>query len=173
MASVAPKMKLGQGLNGFQKALVLWGSSLLGALVLYATVRWAAGISHPTPWVHSTAISVHLITVIPALPLGAYILLAPKGTANHRLLGTIWMVLMMVTATSTIWIRNVNDGSFSFIHLFVILTYVSVPRAIYHARKGQIEQHKKEVLGLFIGALLVAGAASFIPHRTMYLWAFG
>ena len=145
---------------------------LLG-LCIYAFLRWMLGFAPATPWVHQTALTVHLLTVIPAIPLGTYVILSRKGGARHKLLGKIWLSLMFVTAIATIFIRNVNDGQFSWIHLFTLLTFIAVPRAILSARQGRIEAHKKHLRNFFIGALVIAGLTAFAPGRTMWQWAFG
>lgn len=146
---------------------------VLLAMCVYAAVRWMLGFAPETPWVRDAALATHLATVIPAIPLGAYVILSRKGGVRHKLLGKIWLTLMFVTAISTIFIRNVNDGQFSWIHLFTLLTFVAVPQAIISARKGQIEVHKKHLRNFFIGALIIAGLTAFAPGRTMWQWAFG
>ena len=146
---------------------------LLLALCTYAVLRWMLGFAPPTPWVRDFALATHLVTVIPAIPLGTYVILSRKGGARHKLLGKIWLGLMFVTAISTIFIRNINDGQFSWIHLFTLLTFIAVPQAIVSARQGRIEAHKKHVRNFFIGALVIAGVTAFTPGRTMWQWAFG
>lgn len=148
-------------------------SMLLFALCVYAMTRWLLGLAPETPWVRDVALTVHLATVIPAIPLGAYVILSRKGGTRHKLLGKIWLSLMFVTAIATFFIRNVNDGQLSWIHLFTLLTFVSVPMAIVTARQGKIEAHKKHVRNFFIGALVIAGLTAFAPGRTMWQWAFG
>ncbi len=145
----------------------------LFAIALYGAIRWAIGIAPPTPWVRQTALAIHLWSVIPALPLGAYVLLTKKGGKRHKLLGRIWLGLMLITAGATIWIRNLNDGQFSWIHLFTVLTFIAVPQAIVSARKGNIAAHKKHMRNFFLGALTIAGGFSFLPGRTMWQWTFG
>ena len=146
---------------------------VLFALCLYAFGRWTLGFASATPWVRDVALATHLVTVIPAVPLGAYVILTRKGGARHKLLGKIWLSLMFVTAISTIFIRNVNDGQFSWIHVFTLLTFIAVPQAILAARQGKIDAHKKHVRNFFIGALVIAGLTAFAPGRTMWQWAFG
>lgn len=148
-------------------------SGLLLALCIYAAARWMLGFAPPTPWVRDTALAIHLITVIPAIPLGAYVILASKGGRRHRTLGRIWLSMMAVTSIATIFIRNINDGQFSWIHLLTLLTFVAVPQAIITARQGKIESHKKHLRNFFIGALIIAGITAFAPGRTMWQWAFG
>ena len=149
------------------------GATLLLALCTYAFIRWMLGFAPATPWVRDVALATHLLTVIPAIPLGTYVLLSRKGGARHKLLGKIWLSLMFVTAMSTIFIRNVNDGQFSWIHAFTLLTFIAIPQAIITARQGMIEAHKKHIRNFFLGALVIAGLTAFAPGRTMWQWAFG
>ena len=148
-------------------------SALLLGLCIYGFGRWMLGYAPSTPWVRDLALTFHLVTVVPAIPLGAYVMLSRKGSQQHKLLGKIWLSLMFITAVSTIFIRNVNNGQFSWIHLFTLLTMIAVPQAIISARQGKIEAHKKHLRNFFIGALIIAGLTSFAPGRTMWQWAFG
>lgn len=153
-------------------ALALAGGGLF-LLVLYAAGRAAVGLAPATPWVRDIALTVHLATVIPALPLGLYVFLTRKGDARHRLLGKLWLLLMAITAVATLFIRNFGDGGLSFIHLFSVLTLVGIPQVIITARRGQIAAHRGHLLRLFVGSMLIAGGLSFLPGRTMAIWAFG
>lgn len=72
------------------------------------------------------AIAIHLLTAIPALPLGAYVLLSRKGDLAHRTLGKIWAALMLVTAIDTFFIREVT-GHIGPIHIFAVVTLTAVP----------------------------------------------
>lgn len=148
-------------------------SAVLLGLCIYAFSRWMFGYAPPTPWVRDFALTVHLVTVIPAIPLGTYVMVSRKGSRQHKMLGKIWLSLMFITAVSTIFIRNVNGGQFSWIHMFTLLTMIAVPQAIISARQGKIEAHKKHLRNFFIGALIIAGLTSFAPGRTMWQWAFG
>jgi len=148
-------------------------ATLLSVTVAYGTLRWLSGAAPATPWVRNTALALHLVTVIPAIPLGGYVLLARKGDARHRLLGRIWLGLMLVTALSTIFIRNLNNGQFSLVHLLTVLTLISVPRSLLAARRGDIAAHRRHLLTFYIGAMLIAGFFTFLPGRTMWQWVFG
>ncbi|MEP7315552.1 MAG: DUF2306 domain-containing protein [Sphingomicrobium sp.] len=144
----------------------------LFSLSLYAVLRWLFGFAPSTPWVHDVALTTHIVTVIPAIPLGAYVLLAKKGGSRHKLLGKIWLSLMFTTAFATVFVRNINDGQFSWIHLFTLLTFIAVPKAIMTARQGNIAAHKRHLRNFFLGSLIIAGGFTFIPGRTMWQWAF-
>lgn len=154
------------------RLLIAGSAGAIFALSLYGLLRWLLGYAPPTPWVHNVALATHLATVIPAMPLGAYLWLSKKGGPRHKLLGKIWLSLMFVTAVATIFIRNVNDGNFSWIHLFTLMTFIAVPQALISARRGQIEAHRRHLRNFFLGALVVAGAFTFVPGRTMWQWVF-
>ena len=156
---------------GVRMAMIVAASALF-ALCAYAIARWALGYAPPTPWVRGIALSVHLATVIPAIPLGAYIFLTKKGGQRHKALGKLWLALMMATGISTLFIRNFNQGQFSWIHLFTLLTFIAVPQALLSIRRGRIDEHKKHLRNFFIGALVIAGVTAFLPGRTMWQWAF-
>ncbi len=121
----------------------------------------------------SLAIQIHFFTVVPAFFIGTLQLALPKGTSVHRYTGYTYMALMMLTATAAIFIPSFMGGHFGFIHLFVILTYWSVPYALYHARKGNIAAHRGAMIGLYIGGLIIAGSLAFMPGRIMHAMFFG
>ncbi|MCC5996359.1 MAG: DUF2306 domain-containing protein [Oceanicaulis sp.] len=119
------------------------------------------------PW----HIQLHAGAAFAAVALGAIQLIAPKGTLPHRQLGYVWVALMLIVATTAIFIRH--DGAFSWLHLFVPLTYAGVAGLIWQARKGLVSRHRSTVLALFLGALMIPGAFSFVPGRLMYQVAAG
>lgn len=113
-----------------------------------------------------TAIQIHVAAVVPAALLGAYLLVRPKGTPQHRLLGKIWLTLMAVTALSSFFIHQVNVFyGFSPIHVLSIFVLFGCWRAIANARKRNIEAHKRIVRGLYLGGIVGAGAFTFLPGR--------
>lgn len=120
---------------------------------------------------------LHLLTVGPAALIGIYLFLRRKGTAIHKLLGKIYMVLMLLTGLITLFmpaaIGSRLFGHFGFIHLFSLLTLYAVPSAFLAARRGNIVAHKSAMLGLFIGGVLIAGTFAFIPGRILHGWLFG
>ncbi|WP_299321696.1 DUF2306 domain-containing protein [Parasphingopyxis sp.] len=111
---------------------------------------------------------LHIATVVPALPLGAWVLFRRKGDALHRLLGRIWAALMLTTAVVSLWVGE----SFSFIHIFSAIVIVSIPYAVWQARRGNIEAHYKAMEGVYIG-IIIAGAFTFIPGRLFGTMLFG
>jgi uncharacterized membrane protein len=115
----------------------------------------------------------HLLTVMPALVIGAYILLKPKGTPPHRLLGKLYMSLLIVTAVASFFMQAQVGARlfdhFGYIHLVSLLTLYSVPMAYYTARKRNVRRHKRLMVLTYIGAILIAGLfALFTPGRVLY-----
>ncbi len=117
----------------------------------------------------SPVIQVHVLTASGALILGAVQLLGPKGTLPHRTLGMVWAGLMALTALTAIFIHEVNEGSFSPIHLFVPLTLfglVGLARSVRRgARKGD---HRRQVLILYFAALVLPGLFTLVPGRLLH-----
>lgn len=115
----------------------------------------------------SPALIIHLGTVLPALPLGAWLLVRRKGGAVHRLLGRIWGGMMVTTAVSSFWLQE--NGGLSFIHVFSVITLVSVPLGIFWIRRGNLERHRRAMTSTYIG-LVVAGLFAFAPGRLLWTW---
>ena len=117
---------------------------------------------------------VHLATVLPAFFIGTYLLLNQKGSLKHKFLGKLYMLLMLLTATVTLFMSaevgpKVLDH-FGFIHLFALLVIYSVPAAYIAIRKGDIKKHRMNMLGLYFGGLVIAGAFTFVPGRLLHSW---
>jgi uncharacterized membrane protein len=119
-------------------------------------------------------IQIHAFAAMAAFVLGVVQLAAPKGTMPHRTIGWIWVVLLTVIAVSSFWIHEIRlIGPFSPIHLLSIFTLVMLPLAVLHARRHRVDRHRKAMIGIFAGALLIAGAFTFLPGRIMHAVAFG
>ena len=119
-------------------------------------------------------IQIHAFAAIGAFALGLVQLAAPKGTLPHRTIGWIWVALMVVIAGSSFWIHGYRMvGPFSPIHLLSIFTLVMLPLAVMHARRHNVTGHRLAMIGIFTGALLVAGAFTFLPGRIMHAVALG
>ena len=118
----------------------------------------------------------HLATIVPAFLIGTWLLVMTKGTPKHKLLGKIFMVLMLVTATITLFMpAQVGPqviGHFGYIHLLSLLVFYSVPMAFINIRRGNVKGHRNAMIGLYVGGLLVAGSFAFMPGRLLHSWLF-
>lgn len=119
----------------------------------------------------------HLTTVLPAFLIGSYLLLNTKGTPIHKLLGKIYMCLMMVTASTTLFMEaEVGPqffGHFGWIHLLSLLVLASVPRAWFAIRSGNRRAHMISMIMTYAGGILIAGTFALMPGRLLNDWLFG
>lgn len=113
--------------------------------------------------------TAHLFTVLPAAVLGTYLMLQPKGTAVHRLLGKIYMVLMFCTALIALFIPAAVGpqffGHFGYIHILCFVVIYSVPSAYFAAQQHDLRRHKFAMIGVYVGGVLVAGGFTLAPGR--------
>jgi uncharacterized membrane protein len=120
-------------------------------------------------------IQIHAASATAALVLGGYQMLAAKGTGSHRRVGRIWVVLMMTVAVSSLGIVSNWSivGWFGPIHALSALTVLTLPLAVIHARRGRIKSHRKAMMGLFFGGLVIAGLFTLMPGRLIHEVVFG
>ena len=119
------------------------------------------------------AVQAHVATVIPAAVLGLWLLaFSRKGSRSHRAVGVAFLTLMVTTALIALFIhRRTPDGpvfGMSTTHLFVPFVLFATWRAIDGAFSGNISQHRRWVVGLFVGAILINGVNNvfFLPGIT-------
>lgn len=153
-------------------AIVVWYVAAYGAEAAAVTVRphfpnLSLLLEAPL------AIRIHVLGAISALVIGTVLLIGVKGTRVHRTLGWSWVVAMGATAVSSFFIHRINPDGFSFIHLISGWSVIALPMAVHAARKHRVKAHRRGMVGLFVGGLLVAGALSFLPGRLMWQLAFG
>lgn len=115
------------------------------------------------------AIQIHAACAILAIALTIAIFTARRGTRLHRVMGRIWVAALALVALSSFWITELRTwGPFSPIHLLSVYTLVQLYIAVWAARTGNIERHRASMKGIAFGALVIAGALTLIPGRTMY-----
>ncbi len=120
------------------------------------------------------AIPLHAFAAMSAFALGVVQFAAPKGTLPHRTLGWIWVLLMAVVAVSSFWIHQLRlVGPWSPIHLLSIFTLAVLPLAVRRAHQHRVTDHRLAMIGLFSGALVVAGLFTLLPGRIMHAVVFG
>jgi uncharacterized membrane protein len=115
----------------------------------------------------------HLATVMTPLAITPVQLLRRRGDRVHRALGWLWAVSLFGTALVSFGIRGINDGGLSFIHIFSLVTIITVPLLVFAARHHRIARHRGAVRGLVTGALLTAGYFTLIPNRILGGWLWG
>ncbi|HUC48698.1 MAG TPA: DUF2306 domain-containing protein [Xanthobacteraceae bacterium] len=120
------------------------------------------------------AIQIHAFTAMAAFALGVAQLAAPKGTLPHRTLGWVWVTLMLVVCISSFFIHQLRMwGQWSPIHLLAVYTLIMLPLAVLAAHRHEVTRHRGRMIGLFVGALVLAGLFTLWPGRIMYQVVFG
>lgn len=81
---------------------------------------------------------------------------------------------MAAVAASSFWIHRIRlVGPWSPIHLLSIFTLVVLPLAVWRAHQHRIADHRRAMIALFSGALVVAGLFTLLPGRIMHTVVFG
>jgi uncharacterized membrane protein len=81
---------------------------------------------------------------------------------------------MAVVAASSFWIHQMRlVGPFSPIHLLSIFTLVMLPLAVWRAHTHRVVDHRRMMIFIFAGALVVAGLFTLVPGRIMHQVFFG
>jgi uncharacterized membrane protein len=120
------------------------------------------------------AIPLHAFAAMTAFVLGVVQFTAPKGTLPHRTIGWIWVGLMVAVATSSFWIHQINlVGPWSPILLLSIFTLVVLPIGVWKARHHLVADHRRIMISIFCGALVIAGLFTLLPGRIMHSVVFG
>ena len=122
----------------------------------------------------STSIQLHAFAASGAFVVGTIQLVAPKGTLTHRIVGSIWVLLMLIVSISAFFIHELRLwGPWSPIHLLAIFTLVMLPIAVLRAHRHDVMRHRRAMLGLFLGGLVIAGLFTLLPGRIMHAVVFG
>jgi uncharacterized membrane protein len=120
------------------------------------------------------AIPLHAFAAMAAFVLGIVQFAAPKGTLPHRAVGWMWVCLMAAVAVSSFWIHQIRlMGPWSPIHLLSIFTLVCIPLAVWKAHRHQVAAHRRIMIMIFSGALVIAGLFTLLPGRIMHAVIFG
>jgi len=121
---------------------------------------------------YSILMNVHLATVLRCFIIGTILLLIKKGTKVHATAGRVYMILMMITATITLFmpaqVGSTFLGHFGWIHTFSFLTIYTVPTAYLAIKKGNIKTHKRKMISLYFGAIIIAGGFTLSPGRYLH-----
>jgi uncharacterized membrane protein len=118
-------------------------------------------------------IRLHVAAAVSAFLIGSALLAGVKGSGLHKALGWTWCVAMGVTAVSSLFIRTINPGHWSFIHFLSGWVIIAVPMGVAAIKRRDVRAHRRMMTGLFVGGLVVAGAFTFVPGRMMWAVFFG
>lgn len=150
------------------------------ALVIYGIVSWLilAGATDQLPRFSfdpshimsaGGALQLHVVSALLTLGLGIGIMTRiPKGSRQHKVWGWTWVGAMSATAITSFFLTGLNGGSFSWIHGLSAWTMLVLPFGIGSVRRKNVKSHAKEMTGLFVNGMLIAGLFSFLPGRLLW-----
>ena len=116
----------------------------------------------------------HAITALLAVIIGAIQLASGKGTMQHRVLGYLWVGMMMYVSISSFFISEIQLwGTYSPIHLLSAWTVLTLCTGVYFARVGNIKAHQLNMQLLYGLALILTGLFTLLPNRVMGQIFFG
>ena len=126
---------------------------------------------------YTTLMYFHLATVVPCILLGPAQFFMKKGSPVHKTIGKVYMILMLITATITLFmpaqVGPTLANHFGFIHGFSLLALYSVPKAYFAARRGDLKSHQGSMIGLYVGGIIIAGGFTLAPGRFLHQFFFG
>ena len=114
-------------------------------------------------------IPLHAIMAMIAIILGGIQLSMKKGGLIHKLLGRIWVGIMLIVAITSFFIHEIKLwGAYSPIHLLSLWTIFILGVGIYYVRVGNIKRHKQVMIATYFFALILTGFFTLYPGRVMH-----
>jgi uncharacterized membrane protein len=81
---------------------------------------------------------------------------------------------MLSVAVRSFWIHWIRlVGPWSPIHLLSIFVLITVPLAVWRAHQHRVADHRRIMISVFCGALVIAGLFTLLPGRIMHAVVFG
>jgi uncharacterized membrane protein len=118
-------------------------------------------------------VQAHLLAAAAAILLGIVQFARRKGTRWHKTLGWAWIGCAAVTAVTSLFIQNLNEGGYSLTHLFTVITIIGLPIAVYAIRSGDVLLHRNTMIAVYTGALIIAFFFTLTPGRLLHRILFG
>ena len=111
-------------------------------------------------------LATHAFAAAVALPLGGWqLFLSNKGDHRHRLVGRTWVALMLYVSVTSFWIKELRPGEFSLIHILSVVTIVTVTLGLVAAIRGDIQSHRGNMIGSWLGLVGAFIGAVAVPVR--------
>lgn len=146
-------------------ALVIIPSAayLLGGLHFTAH-DWTPGLDMEQLRAAGPVVAAHIAAAVVALAVGLLVLSRRKGAFGHRILGRVWVVLMLGTAITGMAIEPFR---FTPAHGAALLMFGMLPLAIRKVRRGDLRGHRRAMAQLLI-ALAIVGLLAFLPGQLLH-----
>ena len=119
-------------------------------------------------------VQVHIIAAVLALILGPVALYLRRRDQTHKVIGYVWVMAMAVLAVGSFLIpSHFTPIGIGPLHGFAVLTLWSLWAGIKAAIARDIERHEAILRSLYSNGLIIAGAFTFLPGRTLNQMLFG
>lgn len=115
-----------------------------------------------------TIVQVHIGTALTAFMVGLVLMLSPKGMKLHKTLGWTWVCAMALTAGTSFFMTGLIGSMYSPIHALSAWTALGLPFGIAAIRKGDVKTHRKQMTGMYLGGMVIAGVFAFLPGRLLW-----
>lgn len=124
---------------------------------------------HFSKWIHSLFGAFHVIMALVGLITGAYLLMVPKGTKTHKLIGYIFTIALIIVNVSALFIYDFNKGKVSIFHYLIIVSLFFLFYGLYpilpkNRKPGSIKKHFTGMIGAALG-LWAAGATEYFVRE--------
>lgn len=113
-------------------------------------------------------IQIHAASATLAILIGPIAIYRKRRDRLHKTAGYAWVLSMLTVAISGLFIPSFElavIGHLGPIHLFIVLTVVSLWQGMRAIFRGDIAAHRAAMCGLYWQGLLLAGLFNFIPGR--------
>jgi len=78
---------------------------------------------------------------------------------------------MAAVAISSFWVHEIRlVGPWSPIHLLSIFVLIMLPLAVWRAHRHRVPEHRRTMISIFAGALVVAGLFTLLPAGSRTQW---
>ena len=119
-------------------------------------------------FLESPPIPSYALTALAADLMGGVQLMSARGIPLHKVLGYIWVSLMMYVSISSFFIFEIQLwGAWSPIHLLSVWSVLTLCTGVYFARVGNIKAHQLDMQALCGLAPILTGLFTLLPNRVM------
>lgn len=119
-------------------------------------------------------VQVHIVAALLAVALGPVALYRRRRDRTHKVVGYVWVSAMTVLAVGSFLIpSHFTPVGLGPLHGFAVLTLWSLWAGVRAAIARDICRHEAILRSLYSNGLVIAGAFTFLPGRSLNRMVFG
>ena len=116
-------------------------------------------------------IAGHAVAASAALVIGPFQLWrTPKGDKAHRVIGRIWVGLMLFVAAGSFLFGGYSNALDVFLRALAVWTVISTTSGIVLARRGNIRHHRGFMVGTYLGLVGAFIGVVAVRRRLVPSW---